>query len=162
MNMNELYSAHDAKRAELEALRRKVEEHERLIEKHQATIRRIEKKRDKLWGSFSWVSMLVEPLAAALKEYCGGDEVKVYGPFGLRAYTSIYVCKGNRIGGITLTTTDAARGWRLRYDTGEKTGAYESESIGALNGFDNKTAPLPDEISEIAALLGWFDDPKQM
>lgn len=45
----------------------------------------------------------------------------------------------------------------MRYDTGEKTGDYQNGSIGELNGFNNVTAPLPDTIPEIAALLRWFD-----
>lgn len=155
-NMAELYAAHDTKRRELELLRKKVEEHYRIIEKHKSAIRHIEKKRDKLWDSFSWVSMLVKPLAEALKQETGSESFKTYGPFGLRAYVSIYVHKGQKCGGITLTLDSEGR---LRYDTGEKTCRYDSNStgIGALNGMDNVTAPLPDDISEIASLLRWFD-----
>jgi hypothetical protein len=39
------------------------------------------------------------------------------------------------------------------YDTGETKGDYPPMSIGWLNGFNHKTAPLPDTIEEIEKLL---------
>lgn len=146
-NMNELYAAYAEKRGELKKITTK-------IEKHTAAIARLEKKRDKLWDTCGWVKMLVYPLADALKDFTGAEKYKVYGPFGLRADCSIYVKKGNMLGEITLTFDS---NWRLHYDTGEKDGSYERGSIGDLNGFDNVTAPLPDSVSEIAALLRWFE-----
>lgn len=148
MDMQDLYAAYNAKRDTLKAMDEK-------IEKREAALDRLKAKRDKLWDSVSWVDDIVKPLALSLREHTAADNFKVYGPFGLRAYTSIYLEKGNMTGGITLTMNDG----KLFYDTGEKTGDYEHGSIGELNGFDNVTAPLPDDVSEITALLHWFEMP---
>ena len=150
MNLTNLYAAHDAKRAELKAMNEK-------IEKREAALERLRAKRDELWDSFSWVSMLVDPLAEALAEYPGANGFETFGPFGLRAATSIHLYKNEKLGHITLTLED---GKRLNYDTGEKCGNYASGSLGNLNGFDNVTASLPDSIPEIAELLHWYDNPR--
>ena len=148
MNMNELYDAFTEKKAELKVLEDKIEKHERSIE-------RLKAKYYKTCDSLSWVKCLVYPLAEELKNLVGAEKYDVYGPFGLRAETSIYLRKGKMSGSITLTPHD---NFRLYYDTGEKRGQYEARSLGALNGMDNVEAPLPDDVSEIAALLHWFEE----
>lgn len=146
-NMVDIYAAFNEKKDELKAIDEK-------IEKREAALERLKAKRNKMCDNLSWVKMLVHPLADELKNLVGAEKYEVYGPFGLRAETSIYLRKGNRSGGITLTPHDK---FRLYYDTGEKRGYYEDGSIGALNGMDNVEAPLPDDISEIAALLHWYE-----
>lgn len=39
------------------------------------------------------------------------------------------------------------------YDTGETTDEYAPDTIGGINGFNNKQARLPQKIEDIAALF---------
>lgn len=129
------------------------------ISTHRAQIERLEKRRERLWG-VSWVEGIVEPLATALSARTGLSW-KIYGPFGLRLATSIYL-REDTSRSITEQTTRSIHlvpmhngegGYILHYETGEIDGSYQKGSLGERNSMNRKTAPLPDTIEEIEKLL---------
>lgn len=129
------------------------------IAERRAQIERLEKRRERLLG-VSWVEGIVEPLAAALASLTG-LLWEIYGPFGLRSATSIYL-REDMSRSITEQTTRSIHlvpmhnkdgGYILHYETGEIDGSYQKGSLGELNGMNRKTAPLPDTIEEIEKLL---------
>lgn len=108
----------------------------------------------------TWIEGIVKPLAMELAEL-RGMQYELYGPFGLRAATSIYLTpKGsdgnivkNDTWSITITIGKPNDKWEAYYDTGKCDSFYPQNSIGKLNGFDKEIALLPDTIEEINALL---------
>lgn len=146
---NEQEREHEKKRA---AIDEKISE-------RRAQIERLEKRRERLLD-VGWVEGIVEPLAAALASLTGLSW-EIYGPFGLRAQTAIYL-REDMSRSITEQTTrsihlvpkhDKDVGYILHYETGEIDGSYQKGSLGELNGMNRKTAPLPDTIEEIEKLL---------
>ena len=129
------------------------------IDKHRRSIERLEKKRDSLWPK-GWVDMIVIPLAAKLAEHFN-LEFEIYGPFGLRCATSIYLLSDPKKGivdsetySITLTPHDDGNGMTVcYYETGEQNAMYPSGSLGDLNGFGKVEEPLPDTLEEILPLM---------
>lgn len=129
------------------------------ISERRAQIKRLEKRRERLLG-VGWVEGIVEPLAAALASHAGLSW-EIYGPFGLRSETSIYLCE-DMSRSITEQTTRSIHlvpmnnkdgGYILHYETGETDDSYQKGSLGERNGMNRKTAPLPDTIEEIEKLL---------
>lgn len=129
------------------------------IAKHRKAIERLEKKQNSLWPK-SWVETIVVPLAAKLAEHFN-LKFEIYGPFGLRSTTSIYLLSDPKKGivdsetySITLTPHVVGDGMTVcYYETGEKDATYPPGSIGDLNGYGNVEAPLPDTIEEIIPLM---------
>lgn len=79
-------------------------------------------------------------------------DIDLYGPFGMRAYSSLYATDkgGDIIGSLTVESTES--GWK--YETGRKNGMKcDPMSIAALNGFDNEVAPLPEDKDEVVKLV---------
>lgn len=155
--MNELY---DACAQDEKDCRQAVEALDAKIRKHTASIQRLEKKRDKI-STRGWVQMIVIPLAEKLAEHFG-LKYEIYGPFGLRCETSIYLLADLEKGivksdtwGLTLTPHYDGEDNRTicYYETGEETPGYEPGSIGWLNGFNRVEAPLPDSFEEIVKLM---------
>ena len=134
--------------AELKRIDEKILQRSRQIE-------RLKKKRDKVYYSFSWIDNVVKPLMHDL-EKATGLTGEIYGPFGLRAETSIYLRK-DMSKSITETETLSIELEHMSdgtyYATGEETNNYQPMSIGWLNGFHHVMAPLPDTLEEIIALL---------
>lgn len=96
----------------------------------------------------SWPDSSVAALAVDLEEHTG-KPVEVSGPFGLRAEI---VIKAGDI--CTIITPSFENGsFKLYYDTGERTGQYQPNTLGDWNGFNNVQAPLPDTFEEIAAVI---------
>jgi len=136
------------------------EKEERLSASFERAKRRLEKHR----ASYpDWINSVVKPLAKELAEL-RGMRFEIYGPFGIRCETSIYLLPHNSEKDIVHNPT-----WSIKltprgllhsdkaeiyYDTGKKKEPLSPKgSIAALNGFDNETAPLPDTVEEINALL---------
>ena len=118
-------------------------------------IERLEKKREK-YGYVSWYDTVVTPLMYALEEETG-LQGEIYGPFGLRAETTIYLRKDmsksicdQETWSIELTTNGDDV---TCYATGRQLEHYPEGSIGWLNGFGKEELPLPDTIEEIVKLL---------
>lgn len=112
----------------------------------------------------SWLEMVIDPIAMELCDHTGHKCFEIYGPFGLRAETTIYLMDAdkpdiihNDTWSITLTPDFDFMGeepdFHLRYDTGRITEEYPRNSIGGLNNFGHETALLPDTIEEMAKLL---------
>ena len=77
-----------------------------------------------------------------------GCKISAYGPFGLASESCVFVEKGDDlIGSLRIVfgpDTDDGKS-TFAYRTYETTGAYAPDSIGALNGFNYKSLPLPAE-----------------
>lgn len=100
-------------------------------------------------GTAHWLDGAVAALAVDLEEVTG-KHVEISGPFGLRAEVLLYV--GDDF--IRLTPAfPEAEGFKLYYDTGETTNAYQPGMLGDWNGMNNVSAPLPDTLDEIIKLL---------
>lgn len=95
-----------------------------------------------------WIKTAISSLAADLEEFTG-QPVSVSGPFGLRA--AVYIGLGEKA--ITITPEFPDGQLKLYYDTGETTDEYAPDTIGGINGFNNKQARLPQKIEDIAALF---------
>lgn len=129
------------------------------ISERRAQIERLEKRRERLLCA-GWVEGIVEPLAAALASLTGLSW-EIYGPFGLRAETSIYL-REDMSRSITEQTTRSIHlvpmhnkdgGYVIHYETREIDDSYQKGSLGEINGINRKTAPLPDTLEEIEKLL---------
>lgn len=134
---------------------------ENRIKMRRAQIERLEKRLDKLeYPHFH----------DALKEIgeyiCSktGYEYKILGPFGLRCESSLWIVDPNKdkgkhgVGNIVWSIcvnskTNEDNTQYLVYDTGEKKPGYHPNSLGALNGFDNVEAILPDTIEEVWEIM---------
>lgn len=161
LNIVEEYNrAFQARKAEWEAVDAKIEKSQEEIERIKRRIERLQKKRSKIRFQESWVQGIVDPLAQELAARAGLCYT-VYGPFGLRCETTIYLCSDlsksiteQVTRSITLTPGhDAEDNYVIYYDTGEVDEGYQKGSVGYLNGFQYKTAQLPDTIEEVEALL---------
>lgn len=96
----------------------------------------------------SWLDSAVAALAADLEEYTG-ERMEIGGPYGLRA--EAIISSDSYI--LILTPYFDSGSLKLYYDTGETTEKHQPNTIGAINGFNNVQAPLPDTIEEIAAVM---------
>ena len=132
---------------------------EKRLQKAQARVEKLEQQLNKLPYT-CWVDGVVEPIAKILAERTG-LHWDIYGPFGVMCETSIYLMKNKDVS-ITKQKTLAIRlephfdqhgDLIICYRTGETTNEYPKGSIGWMNGMNCETAPLPDTIEEIQALL---------
>ena len=87
-----------------------------------------------------------EALGYAVKELYPTKVVEVLGPFGLRSEWGVAVKTSE-----DKCSTDSeayfhvsGHGMSLKMDTGEKTSSFEKNTIGDVNGFNNKTVTLED------------------
>ena len=122
---------------------------------------RLRKHREK---TASWVEMVVEQIAKELCEHTNHKHFEVYGPFGIRAETTIYLMEEDNVSickqptwSITLTPVfdfmSDEPDFYLCYDTGRVKDEFPKNSIGYLNNCGNETKELPETIDEIAKLL---------
>lgn len=149
--MQEIYSTFAQKRA---AYLKKRDRIENLIYKHKQSLEKLEAKQP------GWYGDMLIPLADAISNrLCMPYEV--YGPFGMCHQSSVYFFPGDgrditrdETFSITLQPEyDSDDNPELRYETGEKKSTYRKGSIGDMNGMNNVTAPLPDSLDAIIALL---------
>lgn len=104
-----------------------------------------------------WTDNLLRPLLVEIEERTGWefDNKDDLRTFGLRAECPVHIWDGtvnehgfrNYKAYLTFTPhiirDNDKRTFELYYDTGEKNGCrYDPDSIGAMNGFDNKTAKV--------------------
>lgn len=149
-----------ADRAKMQEISEKIISKKAKAERLKKQIEKLEKQKDDIFFGRNWVKGIVEPLAEVLAER-SGLKYEIYGPFGIRCSTSIYLradmsrsITEQETRSITLTPATSEDGTEYcNYDTGEKIDSYEAGSIGWLNGFNNKSAPLPDTLEEIEKLL---------
>lgn len=106
----------------------------------------------------SWVNGVIQPLAHELANRLD-MEYSIYGPFGMRAATTIYLLKDKEKSileqptlSITLIPRDLQKG-EFFYETGEIEEKHAEGTIAHLNGMNNVEAPLPRKIDEIIKLL---------
>lgn len=142
-----------------EQIQEDIQKAKKTIERAEKRIERLQAKQIKVGRNYpSWVDEIVETLAMELANRLHKN-FEIYGPFGLRCETSIYLfdCADK---GITEQET-----WSIRitpgrldlgeiyYDTGEVTKEFGSDTIGYMNGMNNVSKPLPDDIEDIIKLL---------
>lgn len=96
----------------------------------------------------SWLDSAIAALAVDLEEYLG-EHMEVGGPYGLRA--EVVISSSSYILTITPSFTDGKLS--LYYDTGRANERHPAGSIGAMNGFNNVQAPLPDTFAEIVGVM---------
>lgn len=99
-------------------------------------------------STVSWLDSAIAALAVDLEEYLG-EHMSVGGPYGLRA--EVVILSNSYILTITPSFTDGKLS--LYYDTGKAGEQHPAGSIGAVNGFNNEQAPLPDTFAEIVGVM---------
>lgn len=88
------------------------------------------------------------------KRFKDSYKIDIYGPFGMRAYSSLYIKDSNdeTIGHLTIEI-DVEREWYL-YENGQIVkDMYPENSIGAYNNMNHKTEPLPDRNEDILNII---------
>lgn len=142
------------KHAELEAEKERIESR---IERANKQLVKLEEKERKLHRPSRYD--VIEALAVKLSEHYGLP-YEIYGPFGLKCETSIYLRK-DMSKSITAQKTisirlrpfgDVENDW-MTYDTGKRTNEFPKGSIGELNGYNSVYAPLPKDFNEILKLM---------
>lgn len=149
-SVSEASTANQQAREAYEAKERKYQEE---LTRVQRKLARYQQKRGDLIPTFDWVKTFVHPLAQAVQEELRLGSYEVYGPFGLRAEVSIYWHElpdgaGDPIYHLTVIPRNLKEGV-IHYDIGRQTSTFAKGTIGALNGFANETAPLPDTLEEL-------------
>jgi hypothetical protein len=157
--MEDIYQA--SRHAEINYIRQK-EALERTIEKRQKVLNRMVKEHD----SRSWIDKVLKPLVdivssqmAAIHNEDQPWPYKIYGPFGLRCQTTVYIFPAGGediLDDETYSLTvfpvgEIGKTFRLEYDTGKLSQDYEPGSLGDINGFNRITDDLPDRLGEIIA-----------
>ena len=174
MNMNELYARHlllmQDRDEKVQALEEKVEKKRekarKLVERSKKISEDVDQllKQERSIPAVDWKETIVEPLAEALRDATGKRNCKCLGPHGIGAKVDIYLFDEAEFrlafdreeSYLALTVEpDLCEGGAisLRYETGEMRDLYSKGSVGAESGLNAETAPLPDSIDAIAALL---------
>lgn len=149
-----------ADKAIISEIQQKIRSKREKVERLEKQIEKLEKKSDDIRYGRGWVKGIVEPLAEELSKRTG-LKYEIYGPFGLRCETSIFLREDmsksiteQETRSIKLTPYTTKDGIEsVKYDTGEEQGEYQIGSIGYMNGFNHVSAPIPDTIEEIEKLL---------
>ena len=171
-------AASEKERSEIREIKQKVSELEQEAELiiQRATARaqkktiEAERIREKLrrMETVNWLDGVIKPLAAALAE-ATGLYWKVTGPCGICCRVHIDLCKDpdkpvlfqNRKE-IILQPDFTDDALTIMYETGETTDRFAKDSVGALNGMNNVTKPLPNSVDEILKLMRDVGSLKQM
>lgn len=93
-----------------------------------------------------------------------GYEYRILGPFGLRCESSLWIVDPKKDKGETGVSnivwslcvnakSNKDNTQYLVYDTGEQKSGYHPNSLGALNGFNNVEAILPNTIEEVWEIM---------
>lgn len=138
---------------EREALDKKIQTHLRQIE-------RLENRRMKLMETRpNWVDEVAKPLGDLLAEQTG-KYAYVCGPQGIRSAVTIYLMDDRSKSiidheslSITIIPDFEGDNMVFRYETGEKENDFAPGSIGYINGMNNVTAELSDNMEKILKLL---------
>lgn len=134
---------------------------ENRIRMRRAQIDRLEKRLDKL--EYPHFHDALKEIGEYICEKTG-YEYEILGPFGLRCQSSLWIIDPNKDTGETgienlvwslsvTSRTNEDNTQYLMYDTGEKKPGYHPNSLGAMNGFDNVEAILPDTIEEVWEIM---------
>lgn len=117
--------------------------------------------RDTIRG-VSWVEEIVRPLATSIASK-KNKMANVLGPCGIGAKVNIILhncddptdCREwTEKETLTVEPYFRVKGdMNLLYETGKREERYSAGSLGAVNGFNNVTAYLPDDEDDIAALF---------
>lgn len=137
----------------LEAYEAKERKYQEELSRVQRKLARYQAKRGELIPTFNWIETFVHPLAQAIQQELGLASYEAYGPFGLRSEVSIFWHSSEDdldkpTYSLRLTPYNLATGV-IHFDTGEVSEHYDPNTIGALNGLGNQTAPLPDSLDEL-------------
>ena len=120
-----------------------------------------ERIREKLrrMETVNWLDGVIKPLAAALAE-ATGLYWKVTGPCGICCRVHIDLCEDpdkpvlfQSHKEIVLQPDFTDDGLAIMYETGETTERFAKDTVGALNGMNNVTKPLPNSVDEIFGLM---------
>ena len=132
-------------------LNEKIHKKQQKIDKLLKGVQKLNEKKENL-NYPNWIDDLVKPLAEELKIKLNAYCYEIFGPFGLRSETSIYLYTREPKNHeesyhvpfytISLLPRDLKNGV-LYYDTGEEKGGYEENSIGYLGSFYDKKAGKP-------------------
>lgn len=140
-------------------LMEKIDKRYEDIKRAERSIERLKMKHIRL-KSPSWVDALVKPIGVIFAKEFDMD-YEILGPFGLRAYVTIYWKKDKELSiidqltkSLTLIPLNLEEG-ELGYETGRKKEGvnYHPMSLGGLNGMDREVLPLPDSFEEIKLLI---------
>ncbi|ADO59911.1 hypothetical protein [Paenibacillus polymyxa] len=142
---------------ELNFIDRNIEKKQDKICKLQEGIKKLQKRRQKIKYP-SWVSEVIEVLAQQLAIKMN-KHYKVFGPFGLRAETTIYLFDDESESiaeqstwSVRITPGDLEKG-EFFYDTDELTRETKLNSPGFLNGMKIVIKPLPETVDDIVEVL---------
>lgn len=106
-------------------------------------------------SAVSWLDSAVAALAVDLENYVG-EVFEVGGPYGLRAEVVISSSSYS----LTVVPCIKNNGLELYYDTGKVKQSHQPNTIGAVNGFNNLQARLPNTIEEIVAVMIPHSEPE--
>jgi len=140
--------------------RRRLAERRKRLERMRAEERAMHEKIAEVEQRAYWFTALLRPLAIELKRETGAKAYTLGGPFGLSCewYLELEYADGRR-----ARLTGALGHWapdydmELEYHTGETVERYEPGTVGAVNGMNRITAPLPLAAPAILPLLRWKD-----
>lgn len=136
----------------------RIDEYNRMAVYHSVQAKRWEQKAKKAAKKSRDVVALLDAIAAPVARLLGCSAL-VSGPFGLfDRYSILFAGKEsyNRDAWYRLTVQvdfDIKNGISIRYETKDVEIRFPAGSIGALNGGNLKTLPLPDTAEAIADLL---------
>lgn len=108
-------------------------------------------------SAVSWLDSAVAALAVDLESYVG-EVFEIGGPYGLRA--EVVISSPNY--SLTVVPCFEDNGLKLYYDTGKKKQNHQPNTIGAVNGFNNLQARLPNTIVEIVAIMTPLNEPEKI
>ena len=116
-------------------------------QRYEKQIENARKRLEKHWKTYPHWTQVVKTICDLICEKTGYHYKSEFNTYGMRAECPIFFkdYAGRTVGYITFTPSSNG----IDYDTGKKLSGYERGSIGALNGMDNITAPLPDTIEEV-------------
>lgn len=104
----------------------------------------------------NWLDDIVRPLARALADASGFQRHTVTGPCGIasRTFLCVWSCDP-RFEGKAIVIQPAFDEDKISfvYETGEVENSHPSGSLGAESGLNFVTAPLPDSLDEILAVM---------
>ena len=176
--IREYLDASEKERSEIREAERRASELEREADliirratdrsmKKTAEAGRIREKIRKM-ETVSWMDNVIKPLAAALSE-ATGMYWKVSGPCGICCRVYIDLCEDpdkpilfQSRKEIILQPDFTDDSLVLLYETGETTDRFAKDSVGALNGMNNVTKPLPNSVDEILKLMRDVGSLRQM
>lgn len=106
-------------------------------------------------NAYSSTISFLEDLADAIKDdpRAKDCQIDIYGSFGLRACSSLYIRNndGHIVGSLTVELLEEG----IFYETGhqKQSDRYPEGSLGAINGFNNEIAKLPMDIDKIKDIV---------